>query len=364
MQYVYWVILGLLITLGCRGSVAHQALASECQTNAASSGTPAESGALTSKTVILKVGGAPVAWPEFRFWLKFIANYYAGRHHLQKIRDWNVTENGMPLRQFLLTCAVGYAAKERAIEAKTAELGLQLAEADRAAIAAQREKNRQIYGTLEYQRLIARMYQSETVYDYLLRMDYLTAALFQHYYGAGGEQCSDREVMAYVKQKGLIRVKTIFVATTDEQGKDLSPEARTTKYAQLQRLLRQLKVSRDPLALFEALWGEVNEDPLATSYPEGRLVVPGELGRQTQKALLRLAENHYSGIVQESNGYAILLRLPVSPAMIVDAAGNSLRYWVAHEVLFKNQVEAWAAQLPITYTDAYSQIDVAGVLEW
>jgi hypothetical protein len=74
-----------------------------------------------------------------------------------------------------------------------------------------------------------------------------------------------------------------------------------------------------------------------------------------------LAENEFSGIVTTEEGSYIILRMPISPAMIVDSAGNTLRYRAAYEH-FKKQVESWSAEMKVEYQEAYHQIDVEKIL--
>jgi hypothetical protein len=152
--------------------------------------------ALGAHTEIVTIGSSAVTWPEFYFWLRFIEKHYRKVHRIDAITDWSVQQNGMPLKAFFLSSAVGYACKERAIEAKALELGVGLSADDRRKIEQTREKNIKIYGRSEYLRMIMRMYVSEEVFAYLTRMDRLGMRLFAHLYGENGETCPEKNVSA------------------------------------------------------------------------------------------------------------------------------------------------------------------------
>jgi hypothetical protein len=142
------------------------------------------------------IGGNPVYWPEFYFWLRYIEKHYRKFHRIDKIDDWGVRQNGMALKAFLLSSAVGYARQERAIEAKAREVGLALTSADAAQIAAVNQRRRKIYGRAEYLRMIRREYVSEEVFAYLTRMDQLGKRLYAHLYGENGERCPEEDAVA------------------------------------------------------------------------------------------------------------------------------------------------------------------------
>jgi hypothetical protein len=148
---------------------------------------------LSSKTEVVSIGSSSVAWPEFYFWLKFIEKHYRSVHRIDAITDWSVPQNGVPLKDFFLSSAVGYACKERALEAKSLELGVDLSSEDWQQIERKREQNIKIYGRTEYLRMIRRMYVSEEVFAYLTRMDRLGRRLFAHLYGENGETCPEKD---------------------------------------------------------------------------------------------------------------------------------------------------------------------------
>ncbi len=366
------VILSILLIIfsGCSGESAGGDTPAEKATQmkpvdtapTASADAPAQPARLSATTQILTINDTPVKWPEFHFWLNYIAKYYKASLGIDKITNWNVDQNGMHLRDFFLATAVGYARKDRAIEAKAAQLGIDLSEKDRAEIEKKRISNIKIYGSeLEYRRIVSSMYMSEEVFNYLTRIDYLGNYLFEYFYGAKGEKFSDKEISAYIEDGGYICAKYIFISGKDADGNDLGSKKRMENQRLLEDLLGRLDASDAPLPLFTKLMNEYGEDKTISSYPDGRLFPAGVREKAFETAWLKLKENQYSRIVTTDAGDYIILRMPISPTMTADSAGNTLRYRAAYET-FKKQVEDWSTKMKVDYQDAYYKIDVEGIL--
>lgn len=314
---------------------------------------------LFAETPILTIDGTPVYWPEFRFWLNYIEKYYRKHHHLDAITDWSSVQNGMPLSDFFLTTAAGYACKDRAIAAQADALGIKLSENILAQIEKKRRNDIRIYGSRsEYLGIIRRMYVSEEVFNYLIHIDLLSKSLFEYYYGAKGEKCADEDVWEYVRANGFMCAKYIFRSNTGAGGRGLSSRRRAENDELMRRMLERLDAVSAPVDLFDTLMNAYGQDPKVLKYPHGRLMVSGSMGKEFESAYLRLNVNEHSGIVQTNAGCYIILRMPLFPDMSADSAGNTLRYRTAYDSLFRKQIEAWCAQMTIEYKDTYYQINV------
>jgi hypothetical protein len=307
-------------------------------------------------TLILTVNSTPVYWPEFHFWLNYIEKYYKN-YRPDAIADWNAEKQGMNLKEFYFSCAVGYACKDRAIEAKTKELGIELSVRDLAEIEKKRQDNIRIYGSeLEYLRIVSSMYITEDVFNYLTKLDYLGDYMFKHFYGANGEKCTDEEVSAFVESQGLRCAKYIFLSNTDADGKAFSAEKQAENYSLLEDMSGRLRASTDPLTLFDELMNEYGKDMNTSNYPNGRLFAAGGMGEEFENAYSRLAENEYSGIVKTDQGCYLILRAPIFPDMAVDSSGSTLRYTTAYDYIFKNQVEDLSSKLDVKFENAYYKL--------
>ena len=302
--------------------------------------------------MVLRVAGEPVYATELRFWLNYMEKYYRESHGIAAIADWNVEQNGRPLRNFLRDSALSYICNNRAIETQARALGVKLSMQSAQEIDEQRAQNMRIYGGVsEYRRIVNRMYLSEGVFDYVTQMDYLSRELFAHLYGAQGEQCSDQCVSAYVQQQDFMAVRYIFLANPKGARGGAVKQQRQT----LEKLLAQLKVSARPRELFGKLLTQYNQDDAMNGYPDGRLISTSAKSEAFVKAYRQLKYYQYSEIVADDQGLYLIMRMPILPGMNADAAGHSLRYWAAYQYLFKTQVSQWCAALPMEYLTAYEQ---------
>lgn len=344
----------LLIVSGCGERGAPSVSTSES----------AHAAGLTADTVVMTVEGDPVRWPEFKFWLKHVTNYYKAIHHLDEIADWGVEQDGLSLEEFLTKAAVEQAVTARAIEKEARQRGFGLTESDLAQIAQERATNISTYGgEAEYRRVIAGMYYSEDVYAYLQEIDRYTLALFTDLYGESGEKCTDEQVMAYVDEAGLMCAKYIFLASTAPDGTALPADEQAANRALLEDLISRLDSSADPLGLFDSLAYEHNEDTALRAYPDGRLFGPGTMGEEFERACTSLSEGRYSGVVETEDGFYLILRLPVRPDMVADSSGATLRSRAAYDYLFQKQIDEWCAGMDVDYGEAYGHISVRELFE-
>lgn len=316
-------------------------------------------------TRVLSVGGEPVYWPEFRFWVGHVANHYKAGLGVPRITDWQARRQGLPLKQFLLIGAVGLARKDRAIEARARRLGIVPSERDLQALAARRDETIRAYGGIgEYLVIVRRMYGSEEVFEHLSRDDLLGQALFEHEWGEKGERCSDAGVAAYVKAEGLLRVKYLFIA----RGHPRDVAGQAQRLALLEALHERLVARADDVAdtsvnaheadvetRLDASIAAHGEDERMTQAPAGRLMAAAGMEPALARACEALPVNMIGPVVSTPRGHYIVLRLPITPGL--EFEGKSLRYWAAYNHLFKRQVEGWAAALKVEYAQAFYAMD-------
>jgi parvulin-like peptidyl-prolyl isomerase len=310
-------------------------------------------------TVILTVDGSPCYWPEFLYWLRFIVGYYEDQNGLAAITDWDAQIDGKSLRDFILSSAVDYVGRHRALEVHAAEMGFAVSQAQEQEMAANRAQNVSVYGSeAEYLRILRQTYVSESVYNYLLKIGYLSNDVFAELYGPGGEKCTDAEVAAYVAEKSLLCAKFIFLPNTDTAGVELNDDERARNRETLQGLVDQLETSSDPVALFAQLETEYNQNTATACYADGVLFTAPQMPAEFMAAYDRLQEDEFSGVVTTEGGLYLIMKLPIHPDMPADQAGNTLRYRAAYEYLFQNQVDEWYAGMRVEFTEAYESIDL------
>jgi hypothetical protein len=318
---------------------------------------------MAADTPVLTVGQRAVQWSEFRFWLAYLGRYYKTVHGLSTITDWQVQQDGVPLRESFLRTATAYVCNDTAIEEQATAAGIQLSAQDLAEQARNREDNIRIYGSYsEYLRIVGSMYGSEAQFQYLAKIDRLSTYLFAYLYGAGGEKCTDECVAGFIESQGLSALLYIFRSRTDAAGHEVPPEKRRSDYQLLKHLRTRLQTSEAPEVFFSKLMSKYSDDKSLLDYPDGRIVARGGKGTEFDLAVRSLSDNTYSDVITTSEGYYLILRKPLSANMAVDNSGTTLRYWAAYESLFKTQISHWCAELPLVYGDSYQHIDVEGLL--
>jgi hypothetical protein len=310
-------------------------------------------------TVILTVDDSPCYWPEFLYWLRFLAGYYEDQNGLDAITDWDAQVNGKPLKEFFLSSAVDYVGRHRALEVQAKKMGFTVTDAQKQEMAAARAQNVSVYGSeAEYVRIVRQTYVTEDVYNYLLEIGYLSTDVFSELYGPAGEKCSDADVAAYVAQKGLLCARFVFLSNTAPNGDELSDDEKTANRQKLQGLVDQLKASSDVETLFAGFVSQYNEDTASSGFTDGVLFTADQMPAEFMAAYNQLQDKQYSGVVETKTGLYLMLREPVRPDMIGDQAGNTLRYRAAYEYLFEKQVDAWYADMKVKYTKAYDSLDL------
>jgi hypothetical protein len=311
------------------------------------------------ETVILTIDDSPVYWPEFLYWLRFVTNYYEQQNGLDAITDWTAQVNGVPLKEFMLSSAVDYVGRHRALEAKAADMGVVLSEAQEQEMANTRADNVSVYGSeSEYQRIVRQTYVSESVLNYLLEIGYLSQGVFTELYGANSEKCTDADVSAYVAEKGLLCARYVFLSNTGTGTAELSDAEKTKNRSLLEDLVTQLKASSDPVTLFAGFVTQYNQDTDAAGYTDGVLFTAGQKPADFTAAYNELKDSEYSGVVQTDGGLYLIMKAPIKPDMVADQTGKSLRYRTAYDYLFQKQVNAWYAGMKVKFTKAYDGIDL------
>jgi hypothetical protein len=311
------------------------------------------------ETVVMTVDDSPVYWPEFLYWLRFTTGFYEDQNGIEAITDWTAQVNGTPLKQFILTSAVDYVGRHRALEAQAKEMGFALSDAQKQEMASMRAENVATYGSeTEYQRIIRQTYVTESVYNYLLEIGYLSSDVFTALYGQSGEKLTDAELASYVSERGLLCARYVFLSDTGTGTVPLSAEEKAKNRELLQDLIKQLEASNDPASLFAEFVTKYGQDPNASPYAEGVVFTAAQMPAEFMTAFNQLQEGRWSGVVETGKGLYLIMRMPLKPDMIADQSGNTLRYRAAYEYLFEKQVNAWYADMKVKFTKAYDVVDL------
>jgi len=203
---------------------------------------------------------------------------------------------------------------------------------------------------------------TEDFYRKLVESSSLELQLQEKLFGAGGEyEPTDAEVLAFATDDmGYYGAKHILLMTVnpeeyvyDEVGNPtgyapLSEDEIARKRADAEDMLKQLRESDDPIALFDTLMHEKSEDTGLVSYPDGYTAYPGQMVAPFEQAAKALKEGEISDIVESDFGYHIILRIPMDPAQF---KGD----YIAAQV--DELAQQWIAEAEVKTTEAYDSID-------
>ena len=166
----------------------------------------------------------------------------------------------------------------RTIEAKCAELGIELTTEDLDAIESTRASNIEYYGSeADYLAHLESIYLTEDLLNYMLSVSSLYYRLFIELYGENAEKLSDEDAIAFGEANNYYRAKQILLSATDELGEPRSEEEYAALRVKLEGFLEELNASEDPVALFDELMNNNSEDGGLAGYPNGYQFVEGDM---------------------------------------------------------------------------------------
>ena len=151
----------------------------------------------------------------------------------------------------------------------------------------------------------------------------------------------------YLSKTGYMFAKHILLKTTDDNGNALSAEKKAEKKKTADKILTQLRASKDPLTLFDKLMQEYSEDTGLSTNPDGYMFTSGEMDETFEKTVKALKDNEISNVVEISYGYDIILRRPALEMMAENYGYEQLN----------KKVQEWQSGAKVEYTDAYKQIN-------
>ncbi len=313
-------------------------------------------------TVMFKADGKDIYWSEYLYWLAADINYIYSMSG-QYPSDWNAAlTDSMTVKDYVLNSTSNSIMMYRAVEKKATEMGLALTDQDKADVDSKINGYIESSGGKEaFAKSLADSYLSEDLYRYLLGVASLYEKIFIKMYGESAEKYSDASTMAFSADKGYMKVKHIYMASSDDQTKD--NEVKT----KMQSLLDQLKAvsgTSDRNALFDQLMKDNSQDTGLSAYPDGYLFKQGDMDTQFESASQALAENSVSELVKSGYGYHIILRLPIKPDdTVFDSSGTatySLRYFAAYNE-FQSAVDSWTKEIKTESTDSLKNIDLTKI---
>ncbi len=319
-------------------------------------------------TVMLTVNGDDVLWSEYFYWL--YNSVWAIESGAGADIDWDSEyTGGMSFREVAYADAMDYVKLYHGVEAGAKELNVTIDEEDEASMAEAMEADIEYYSSGDeaaFWEYLEGIYISKDLYNYMNKANILYQKTYEAMYGERGEKCPDEDVKAEAENEGYMQAKHILLKTVDDEGNSLSDEEIAGKKEQAEQILGMLEASDDPEALFDELIETYGEDEGQADFPNGYLFAPGDMVESFENAVLELSDHEYSGVVESSFGYHIILRLPIDldsvPMAYYSTYGGeyTLRYYMAWEI-FDSVLNGWEDNLEIKYSEAYENMDLSSI---
>ncbi len=310
--------------------------------------------------VVGTVHGIDVKWEEYFYWglnSKLYAEQIMG-----PITDYT-TEIApeMTMADFILDGAVGNTTQYRAIEKNAADLGVELSEESKTAIADQLAfdiSNYSADGTEEgFNAYLEENYTSREMYDYFSEVSALLTDTFVSQYGENGSLVTDEEALAFAEENGIMVAKHILFSTVDEMNQPIPEADKEAVRATAQGVLDELMLnSGDINTVFDEKMAEYSEDPGAAYYPDGYCFGPGQMVAEFEAATAALSAGQFTAeLVESSFGYHIILRGEVTPESqyMGDQVPVSVREMTA-TTRFNETIATWFEDATIEYVDGFT----------
>lgn len=288
---------------------------------------------------VLRVGNNKISYDEYRYFYINYRNSYeksGETGYAEKLKS--EVENG--LRQ-------KYAKMDLAEENK-----IILNEDELNAVAGMKASYIESYGDVTaFQNALTEGALTEELFEKMLEFQTLDKKLREFITGeySGKIDSDDQTVESFINSH-FIHATHILIL--NEAGDDLAANLR------LAEELRQRAVSGED---FDALIDGYNEDPGMGEDNTGYYFTEGQMIPEFEEAAEELAVGEISKVVLSENGYHVIKRMPLDPVYI-DKHFEKLRD--AYKARMYNVIiEETAQNLEIEYTDLYSELDDAALVE-
>ncbi len=256
------------------------------------------------KLSVMKIGGVDITYSQYRYYYvnyaKNFANYYG--YDWQDFEDLSEQFNNSVNEAVEMEALVVKLAKEKGIGFSAEEFDTN--------ILSEYDNIIQQYGddyakTFEDQYSITQYYliENELLYN-------LYSKIQMYRYLEGGERYEDlkKQVLDFYNENDYIRAKHILVKFPSvNEGEELTEEQKAETLAKATEVLEKAKSGED----FDSLLEEFNEDPGASSNPDGYYFGKGRMTPAFEEAAYALGDNEISELVETEYGFHIIKRLPI-----------------------------------------------------
>lgn len=280
---------------------------------------------------------------------------------------------GVTYGEYIIAMAENWFKYAEAVKSQAIRLGIGFDEEDEKTIdALWRQKCEQAGGEEGYLAYLEENGCSREMDEYIEQAELLSNKCFAAMYGENGANVSDEDCAEKTAEDGYIMAKHILILTSDKDGNELSEDEKAAALARTENLLEILESCKeeDIYDKFDELMLNNSEDDGLSAYPDGYLFQEGDMEDGFYNAAAALKEGEFSGIVETSNGYHIILRVPVNYDVVPIAYsayasmgyGNLTLRYITADSMFQANINSWTERVEVTDTDGLDSLDIAALL--
>ena len=278
--------------------------------------------------VVMTVDGRDVTWDEYYYWLEYFgetAEYYAMMYSYYgydaSIADFAPQIKESAEEQIKAFASIEKFGTDNSVELTEEELqeiedGIKTAVEEE--FGEDSEENRKAY----YEELGV----TEDMYMRLSRINYIYQDGIYALYGEDFEKITEEEITAWLEENEYMYASHILLATMDlgtmEELEDSEKEEKKALAEELAAELQAISDSEKLIARFNELKEEYCEDTGKAAYPDGYVFLTGEMVEEFENGYKALEDYQVSDPVLSDYGYHIIIRLPLSPEMIMEYSDN------------------------------------------
>ena len=254
---------------------------------------------------VLKIGDEKISMEEYRYY------YLNTKAQAEMYMGSDIWETVPEMADNLKATSESMIRQSRAIRKLAADNNVSLDDEDQKTIDERLASNKESAGGEEgYQEALTSMYLTEPLLREFIGDDILLTKTEEALYGPGGsEEITDQDVTDYILGN-YVRAKHVLI-NKSETG-DAAENAAAKQKAQ--NVLAQAKNGAD----FDELIKQYGQDPGTEVYPDGYVFTKGEMVEEFETAAFELAENGLRHVVENTYGYHVLLRLPITDEYIAE----------------------------------------------
>lgn len=326
--------------------------------------------------VVMTVGGEPVTWDEYYYYLSANVSYLEGMFmYYGTPVDWSIVadeQSGETVGDSMWTMAKDGVAQLRACTRFAQENGAVLT-AEQEALIAENLKSvieracGEGASEEDFNEYLKSVHATRELYDMMSRWDYLNEACFVELYGENAEKISDEDAQAYIDEMNYARLNHILFMTMDistQQQKDEAFCAAKQEAAQaLYEELAAIENDEERVALFNERKVELDEDTGKTDYPNGYIATPNAgFVKEFLDGGYALENYQVSEPIKSDYGYHVMLRLPVTPDTVLDdTTGETARMALAN-LRYNEVLTAYIESMNAEYTEEFKTLNLTDFL--